>query len=285
MEWLIERTKSALKQEADSRECGDKGDVCWYSCPFVFDDFELMLFNLTFAVQDAFDTFSCSIKIFKWWTPKMNPWKVMLSLLSRRKKNMFINIDFKEKLQRYLFCIVMLKSLYSTFPKQLRKNCSTPLFISFLVSWSVRKCRFDVVLATTTRCLWRPLVLQATWQNTFLFMWCFLMLMFAGILGRGFAWTSFVWDGLKQPTTCRSVLQNKGQIWICLNVILYDSMHFVFVGLDSVWVHTRIPMGWTLSNHMNIYIHGPYYLNSFDLVGLCLTYAMNWYDPALICFF
>ena len=136
-------------------------------------------------------------------------------------KNMFINIDFKEKLQRYLFCIVMLKSLYSTFPKQLRKNCSTPLFISFQVSWSVRKCRFDVVLATTTRCLWRPLVLQATWQNTFLFMWCFLMLMFAGILGRGFVWTSFVLDGLKQPTTCRSVLQNKGQIWICLNVILY----------------------------------------------------------------
>ena len=51
-------------------------------------------------------------------------------------KKMFINIDFKEKLQRYLFCSVMLKSLYSTFPKQLRKNCSTALFKSAEASGS-----------------------------------------------------------------------------------------------------------------------------------------------------
>ena len=104
------------------------------------------------------------------------------------------------------------------------------------------------------------------------------MLMFAGILGRGFAWTSFVWDGLLADLYYRT--RGKFEyVWMSF------SMRFVFVGLDSVWVYKGIPMGWTLSNHMNIYINGPYYLNSFGLVGLGLTYDMNWYDPAYLFFF
>lgn len=149
----IERTKSALKQEADSRECGDKGDVCWHSCPLC-----LMVLSRCYSTCAGciWCAFSCLIELFKWQTPKMKPLKMdaSFSVHTAKQKNIYDLQNCKKK------------ALISR-----KKNCSAICFVyrdAQISSFSVRKCNFDVV-PTTTRCRWRSLVLQATWLKALSF--------------------------------------------------------------------------------------------------------------------